>query len=82
MRSCMRCWLNSSMARRAYSDLLKPERLASSAMLRAKSLGMRSENVVNDSMAKIVLLTVLLSSITFSNTFVQRGTVPARLLSH
>jgi hypothetical protein len=48
--------------------------LASSAMLRAKSLGMRSENVVNDSMAKTVLLIVLLSSITFSNTLVQRGT--------
>ena len=48
-RSCMRCWLNSSMARRAYSDLLKPARLASTAMRRAKSLGMRSEKVANDS---------------------------------
>ena len=68
MRSCMRCWLNSSMARRTYSDLLKPARLASTAMLRAKSLGMRSEKVVNDSMAKLVLQSVLLSSITYSNT--------------
>src|ERR1700736_2821452 len=74
MRSCMRCWLNSSMARRAYSDLLKPARLASTAMLRAKSLGMRSEKVVNDSMARIVLLIVRLSSITSSNTLAQRGT--------
>jgi hypothetical protein len=56
------------MARRAYSDLLKPARLASTAMLRAKSFGMRSENVVNDSIAKIVLPPVCLSSVTNSNT--------------
>jgi hypothetical protein len=31
-------------------------------------LGMRSEKVVNDSMAKLVLLIVLLSSNTFGNT--------------
>jgi hypothetical protein len=38
-------------------------------------LGMRSEKVVNDSMAKIVLLIVLLSSITFNNTHTQYSAV-------
>jgi len=50
MRSCIKRSSNSSMARRAYSDLLMPKRFAVASMLAARPLGMRREKEVRSSM--------------------------------
>jgi len=49
MRSCIKRSSNSSIARRAYSDLLIPKRLAVASMLVAKVLGIRREKEMRSS---------------------------------
>src|SRR3569833_2507322 len=76
MRSCIKRSSNSSIARRAYSDLLTPKRLAVASMLTARFLGMRREKEMRSSIGapmryvvmQIVLHKMLQSSDTHRTT--------------
>jgi hypothetical protein len=58
MRSCINRSSNSSIARRAYSDLLTPKRLAVASMLAAKALGIRREKEMRSSIGLLRLAPV------------------------